>query len=989
MSKLDQSEERAAFNDAYASLNAAQKKAVDTIEGPVMVIAGPGTGKTQILTLRIANILLQTDTKPGNILALTFTEAGAAAMRNRLRQFIGSAAYQVPIYTFHGFASRLIAEYPDSYTTIIGGKPLSDLERVTTFEQILNDSTFASIRPAGNPTFYLRPLSSAIQTLKREAVSPDDLAAYNEVLAQQLADTEQYHLKGAHKGKVRGEYSDLEKKVKKNDELLLVYRQYQSILKSERWFDYEDMLIETIAALESDESMLRDIQETCQYVLADEHQDVNGSQNRLLELLSSYHDSPNIFVVGDEKQAIYRFQGASLENFLYFEDQFKGATTISLTDNYRSAQSILDVAHELIAAPEDEALAKLRVPLSAALQKDSSLSIRQFAHQAVEESWLVDEVKGWLEKGVSPAEVAVIVRRNADVEAVARLLRDADIKVTASAESDILTHPITTAVRALLRTLTHPQDEEALFRVLHAPYSGIALPELASTLSKRRHDQSLWSLFGQWPIVSTLESVREEIGSEAPHRVVAALIEQTGFKKHYLERSPLEAGRVLRRLLDEIEAMVRQEPSSTVADVSDRFTALLEHHLPLNAPYIGSAQESVQVMTAHKSKGLEFAVVIAPFLTDAAWGGRSSPQYFSLPLTKHSVPDALDTLDDERRLLYVLLTRAKEHLALSYSNTNSDGKEFLPSRLLEGVEGYFTKESTAALEESFDPTPDFSLTPEASLASELLTELFAARGFSATSLNNFLESPYSYLYRNIFRLPEVQALPMLFGTAVHDVLESVTRKGEAPSVSELAQMLHGALSKLPLSTTEQTILHERALSALTVYLEHYFISPANTTKEELSIKVELPVDLPDCPTIPLSGKLDRIDIGEDGLALRVVDYKTGSPKTRNVIEGKTKTSNGNYKRQLTFYALLLELYGDERYHTKTGTLSFVEPDKHGVIHEETFTITDEEIAELKETIVDCARSFITGSFLDTPCDANVCEYCPLVTELLARQTKGE
>ena len=172
---------RVAFDEAYAMLNTAQKEAVDTIEGPVMVIAGPGTGKTQILTLRIANILLQTDTAPESILALTFTESGAKAMRERLRRYIGARAYQVPIYTFHGFAQKLIKEYPDAYDRVIGGRPASDLEKITLIESILDGGEVRHLRPMGAPTYYVPHILRMIGQMKQEYITPDD---FSKIIAQ-------------------------------------------------------------------------------------------------------------------------------------------------------------------------------------------------------------------------------------------------------------------------------------------------------------------------------------------------------------------------------------------------------------------------------------------------------------------------------------------------------------------------------------------------------------------------------------------------------------------------------------------------------------------------------------------------------------------------------------------------------------------------------------------------------------------------------------
>ena len=447
-----------AFTEAYKRLNKAQKEAVDTIEGPVMVIAGPGTGKTQILTLRIANILRETDTKPENILALTFKESGAKAMKERLASYIGAPAYRVAIHTFHEFAGRLIRQYPDAYLRSVGGRHVTDLEKVTLIESIVETPTIKLLRPSGAPEYYIKPIMSALSLMKREYITPDKFAEIIEAQQTNLNNIPKVHEKGAHKGKVRKEYLEYEKKIGKNRELLFIYRIYEAELAKQGHFDFDDMIFETVKALEANEDMLRSVQEEYQYVLADEHQDVNGSQNRILELLASFHDRPNLFVVGDEKQSIYRFQGASLENFLYFEEKFPHTKTIALTGNYRSAQGILDLSHELISVNAGVAQ-ELRVPLTAFHKNNAIIERRKMSHEAVEDTYVVEHIAKLITDGVSPDEIAVILRTNHEVESLATLLRKQGVEVEASADGDILSHPLTSAVRTLMRVVISASAE--------------------------------------------------------------------------------------------------------------------------------------------------------------------------------------------------------------------------------------------------------------------------------------------------------------------------------------------------------------------------------------------------------------------------------------------------------------------------------------------------------------------------------------------------
>lgn len=989
---------REAFDKAYSDLNKAQRQAVDAIEGPVMVVAGPGTGKTQILTLRIANILIKTDTAPESVLALTFTESGARAMRQRLRHFIGAAAYRVRIQTFHSFAGDLISNYPDAYPSIVGGKPVGDIERVEILESVLADSEIKLLRPIGNPSFYIKPILSIINTLKQEYIGPDELSSIIEGQETELAKLPKFHEKGAHKGKVRGEYQKKEQAIAKNRELLKIYRTYQAALRERNLYDFEDMISESIKALSENLDMLRDLQESYQYLLADEHQDVNGGQNKLLELLADYHDSPNLFVVGDEKQAIYRFQGASLENFLYFESRYKTTNVISLTDNYRSTQTILDLAHTLIKT-DSGPLSKLRIPLVSKVSGDSEVSKRSFSHRAVENEWLADSIQAEIEAGVPESEIVVIVRNNREVENLSQFLRKRGLVVNASAEGDILNHPIVNSILDLVRVAAHNGDEESLFRLLHAPYWGISQNDLFKILTARSYRSSLFELLSDkeklaslelentdsvLKIVKLFDEVKELSTTKTLPFLLEYLLRESGLLQNLLVNDAVSSVRVVRRLYDEVEVLWQQGVLSMI-DLVRQLDKYQELNLALNAPFLATTREAVQVMTAHKSKGLEFECVYLPHVVDQAWGTKNQRQYFDIPLSSFS--SEIDDQDDERRLFYVAITRAKKKIFFSSSDTDETGRDYLETRFLSELgDNTISLEKTDKEEESFSPARELSLPQQTSqIDSALLVSHLEERGLSATSLNNYLNSPWDYLYRNVLRIPEVKTLPLLYGTAVHNVLQKFTKshtdKGEFLSDSVVSSLLKKELERLPVSESEFAALHEKGLASLVVYLEQLKRVLPERTKEEMSLRVSLPTGLDSFPEVILTGKLDRVDFAEDGRWLRVVDYKTGRPKSRNDIEGNTKNSSGNYKRQLVFYALMASLWEGELSSSTEYVLSFVESDKKGQIKEEAFSIELDEIEALKSEIIAIVDEIVSGEMLKKACDPSRSDYCELV-ELL-------
>ncbi len=308
------------FDDLYKKLNKAQKLAVDTIDGPVMVVAGPGTGKTQILTLRIANILKQTQVGPENILALTFTEAGAKEMRRRLRTIIGNTADKVRIHTYHGFAASVIAEHNDHFPHLAGTKQLTETEAEVFIREILEEPDLARLRPLGNPDFYIPKIISTIGTAKKEAWTPEIIKSFAKTEIDRIRnDDSSISSRGARKGALK---ADALKQIDKCERTVLfadVYQKYEAKKKVKRKVDFDDLIGELLLALERDELLRQILQEKFQYLLIDEHQDTNDSQNMLVKIIADFFDEPNLFVVGDEKQAIYRFQGASVENFIKFQ----------------------------------------------------------------------------------------------------------------------------------------------------------------------------------------------------------------------------------------------------------------------------------------------------------------------------------------------------------------------------------------------------------------------------------------------------------------------------------------------------------------------------------------------------------------------------------------------------------------------------------------------------------------------------------------------
>ncbi|MEN9684579.1 MAG: hypothetical protein RLZZ28_365, partial [Bacteroidota bacterium] len=338
--------QKAQFDKIYDELNEQQKKAVDTLEGPVMVIAGPGTGKTQILSARIGKILSDTDTQAENILCLTYTDAGAVAMRKRLLGFIGPDAYKVNIYTFHAFCNDIIQENLSLFEKN-SLDPITDLEKIDLFKQLIDGFPKNHLlkRYRGDVYFEINNLKDLFSSMKKEGWTPAYINEKIDAYLDDLPNREEFVYKRAYKQFKAGDrkenkIAEASEKMERLRAAVNEFDRFQKLMRSRSRYDFDDMINWVIKAFEENTLLLTRYQEQFLYVLVDEYQDTSGTQNRLVELLINYWEQPNVFVVGDDDQSIYRFQGANVENLVDFASKYKDdLLTIVLTNNYRSTQA--------------------------------------------------------------------------------------------------------------------------------------------------------------------------------------------------------------------------------------------------------------------------------------------------------------------------------------------------------------------------------------------------------------------------------------------------------------------------------------------------------------------------------------------------------------------------------------------------------------------------------------------------------------------------
>ena len=976
------------FDQAYKKLNPAQKRAVDTLEGPVLVLAGPGTGKTQVLTTRIANILKETDTEPSSILALTFTEAATKEMRERLINLIGPDGYYVKISTFHGFCNDVIRDNPERFNRSAGLEQITDLQKVQIINKILEEGDFLLLKPSGDPLLYTHDLIGKISTLKREGFT---LPRYTE-----LVSIEKDNLEIQKEELTKGVLRDREKTLNKNLDLLDIYQKYQQALADQGLFDFDDMINWVVEAFETDPDFLLDYQEDFTYFLVDEYQDTNTSQNRLVFALSSHWgEQANVFVVGDPDQSIYRFQGASKENLLEFQKRFPSHTQITLDQNYRSTPTVLSASAVLLGHDP----LKNNITL-----KDKPIKVAKFSSSIFEDKFIARSIKQKIKQGISPSDIAVIVRNNSDIDELLPALKQKKLPFKIAGDTNILKTPRINQFLNLLRVITQiqgPLTDLDLFTVLSYPYFEIrphAILQASRTAYQNHQPLSDLLMHDHPEIDDHLVDVFHQLidwNSEATKYTLPEMFQrifsQSGLQNYLLALpQPLTELNRFVTLFDEVKSQAQTFPDLDLFGFVQNLEDMRKNNLKLNENILTTTEEAVTLTTAHKAKGLEWQVVYIYRFADGHWSNQRVNEKLKL------LPGILNFEDvdkdepknaEERRLFYVALTRAKQQIYLTGAETYTHSTRMIfpalfyhelpKENLIKLKTQIYEKDTQKIILSNLTPTED--TTPKDQEAN-YLKEIIKDTRLSPTALNTYLQCPYKYKLNNLYKIPQVKGSPMSFGTAIHTALENLyldLNNGKAVSKENFILDFETALKAEVLTDSDYRLRLARGREVLSAYFDYYHSSfkPSLFTEKDFGKSLSSQVLLDD---IPLDGKVDRIDLlSKDDKTVKVIDYKTGNVKSRNEIEGKTKGADGGYKRQLVFYHLLANLDKSFPYHVTQSEIQFIEPNDSGYFKSEIFHIQKEGIEDLKNTIRETAKQIRDLKFPRTT-NTKTCEDCPFI-----------
>lgn len=999
------------FEKAYQRLNPKQQQAVDTIDGPVMVIAGPGTGKTQVLTLRIANILKNQDINPQNILALTFTESATTTMRQRLIDLIGTAGYNVRIQTFHAFCQGVISSYPEYFPFRTDSTPASEIQTHAIMEKLLDDPKLIALRTPGSKYHYVKKILSAINTLKSEGITPPK---FKELVAGEEGMFEQERESLTKTIRVKKESA-----LAKQKELSLLYTGYQKELRETGLIDFTDMIMHTVEALRKSEILRTLLQENLQYILVDEYQDTNGAQNTVVDLLASYWgENANVFVVGDPHQTIFRFQGASFENTIGFLTRYPTAQVISLQKGYRCPDDIYRSSHALIShnissqallsalAEQNSAIKSLVEAISQPLETKKNIAKTLFLAtlptETDEQAWIAEDIKSLMTAGKDSSVIAILVKTNDQATAISTTLSQHEIDHRVDRTTNALETVVGRQLVALFRTLASlptNTESEFLYPTLSSPWMKlppVALMSLTRAFAKQKSESSFasfilsgWTMIKRSAIAKPTKEEYEAVEASVTKLMELSQISHTIATPNWIADIYKELG-----ILDWIQTQEKVEENLSILSAFHSFatasyetdhTFSLNHlvgqietmerqGLSLPITPIASDSAGVTVATIHKAKGREWDHVYIPNFSDGIWGGGKGMTGILLPDGIIATQMEDDATEDERRLLYVALTRAKEHAILSYHSQQTGGGKVtvsLPSQFLSEL----PSELISTIDTSTHDTLQSNLTslqpvlpkPFGVHEREWIQSIVDSMSLSVSALNVYLRDPQAFFVQQILKAPQPAESHLAFGNAVHAALEAHykvyrSRDNTHPEDNFALGIFEDRLKREILSPNDFESRKVQGENVLKAYLEQkrQEFPQVLATEEGFGWK-RGPILLDD---IKLSGKVDRMDILDaSSQLLHIIDYKTGKQKSINTIEGKVGVAEmsererslpepirGAMKRQLLFYKLLLAR--DPLYRSWSigkATFDFVQQDADKFV-ERSFNLENDDVKLLEKLI---------------------------------------
>ncbi len=946
-------------------LNDAQRDAVAFKTGPLLIVAGAGTGKTSVITKRIAH-LVASGSKADEILALTFTEKAATEMEERIDRELPYGYYDLWVSTFHGFCERILKQHALDIGLPNDFKTFSPAQQKILIRKNIERFELAYYRPLGNPTKFISAMADHFSTAKDEEITAEQYVAY----AEALQPNEEFD----------------EQEISRLKEIAHAYQTYQELLLEQGALDFGDLISCTLHLFRTRPRILGFYQRKFKYILVDEFQDTNFAQYELIKMLAAPNN--NLTVVGDDDQSIYKFRGASITNILQFQSDYPTAREITLTENYRSQQSILDASHGVIQLNNPERLeAKLGISKKLKSNTPGAGTVGVIAGQA-----LNDEVDSVINKileirkaeNVLWSDFAILVRANSHAEPFTAKLASLGLPYVYHANKGLYRKAIIVDILLYIRTLMNYHDSPSLYRVISR--DPFCMPHSDLMQLSRHASKYTLSLYEALAVAAQVPGVSEEgqkiaativgllqthgdlIRQKTAGEAFVTIIKDMGIAQRIEPETVQNAEN--RELIEQFYRKIETFEAENVDKSMRAFLELLDFEQEAGEegklnfdPQSGP--ESINVLTIHASKGLEFKYVFVVNMVSRRFPSNERADLIELPkaLLREQVPNEEAHLQEERRLLYVAMTRAKLGLYFSYAADMGGQRTVKPSQFLVELGLVSAPEKTATIQRE-----GAVISPAVYAPADHLPNTF-----SYTQLSDFKNCPMRYKYRHWLKLPLAGSSYLSFGNSIHKSLELFlsaykaqsessqgdlfATKSELPTLEELLGLYERNWVDEWYETKEQKEkFRARGRQIITSFYENFKKHPVAPKYIEKSFR--LPIG-----NYFFVGKIDRADPSAEGL--HIIDYKTGETERDLDKDGKN---------QLLIYQWAAQEYMNE----KVSGLCYwyLYPDKFS----EMFLGSGEELLALKDSLletIETIRQAIThDSFkaLDKKAPKHNCEF---------------
>ncbi|MCL4339083.1 ATP-dependent helicase [Patescibacteria group bacterium] len=976
----------------FRKLNKKQSQAVRHGVGPLLIIAGAGTGKTTVITERIKWLISKNLAKPVEILALTFTDKAAKEMEERVDIAMPYGYTQMFITTFHSFGEKILRQEALEIGLDPGYKLMTQAESIIFFRKNLFRFALNYFRPLGNPTKFIEGMLQHFERLKDEDVEPSQ------------------YIKWANKQRAGNREQSEEEKVStdKYIELANAYRTYEELKVKEGVMDFSDLISNTLLLFRKRQNILRHYQEQFKYILIDEFQDTNFAQNELAILLAGR--GKNITVVGDDDQAIYRWRGAAISNIIQFRSRFPKAKMVVLTENYRSSEEILDSAYKLIQFNNPD---RLEVKEKFDKKLVSARKLKGEKIEFIREERVEDEVEEVVKKikyikksckDEKDEEVydwkdfAVLIRANSQAEPFVRGLVRAGIPYQFLGPGMLFRQPEIKDLIAYLTLLSDISDSVAVYRVLSMPIFGINIRDLSSinnfarrvglstfeaieaVVAYHKGDKDHWSMeknYGNFlPFISIqtkeklakltemVERHLKLVKTETAGQILYFFLEDAGLLRQFTEYKSVKEERTaqnISKFFNKLKSFEAGHDDASVQAVIDWINMSMElGESPLAADVDWMENDAVNILTVHSSKGLEFPNVFLVNLVAGRFPTTERREKIPIPdeLVKEILPEGDYHLEEERRLFYVGVTRARDRFILSAANYYGEGKR---ERKISTFVGETLDIDLAMLGKNSSKEKIKQLTLlEWKKVEELPRNPIRQpiNYLSYSQIDTFTTCPLQYKYRYILKIPVPPSAAGSFGSSMHEALQTFyerIKRGEKLDKEKLLKILDEVWLPVGYGSRQyEDRMKERGREMLTNFFEKFYNPEIIPQSLEQVFKIRL------SPTLAIGGKIDRVDITSEG-KIEVIDYKTGRRPTEKEIRENL---------QMTVYALAATDRGIYNKKAEDVILSFYFFDQYEKVSS---TRSEEQLVQAREDLLGKAQEISISAF--EPKVGPWCDFC--------------